>query len=85
MYDNNFYFHEGNAVQQKPAWQLLICLMGLVGANIAWAHAVAAGDQGYIQEITGVHLAAFMYLGAKHMSCLASFSFSTGCATWRCT
>src|SRR5215204_5732957 len=33
----------------------------------ALAHAVAAGDKGYIQEITGVHLIPFVYLGAKHM------------------
>lgn len=31
------------------------------------AHAVAEGDKGYIQEITGVHFIPFMYLGAKHM------------------
>jgi hypothetical protein len=31
------------------------------------AHAVAEGDKGYIQEITGVHLIPFGYLGAKHM------------------
>lgn len=33
----------------------------------ALAHAVAEGDKGYIQEITGVHFIPFMYLGAKHM------------------
>jgi hypothetical protein len=33
----------------------------------ALAHAVAEGDKGYIQEITGVHFVPFMYLGAKHM------------------
>jgi hypothetical protein len=33
----------------------------------AFAHAVAEGDKGYIQEITGVHFIPFMYLGAKHM------------------
>ncbi len=33
----------------------------------ALAHAVAEGDKGYIQEITGVHVIPFMYLGAKHM------------------
>ncbi len=33
----------------------------------AFAHGVAEGDKGYIQEITGVNLAAFVYLGAKHM------------------
>lgn len=31
------------------------------------AHGVAEGDKGYIQEITGVHLVPFAYLGAKHM------------------
>ncbi len=31
------------------------------------AHGVAAGDKGYIQEIAGVHLIPFAYLGAKHM------------------
>ncbi|WP_367279800.1 HupE/UreJ family protein [Hyphomonas sp.] len=36
-------------------------------AGIADAHAVAEGDRGYIQEITGVHLVSFLYLGAKHM------------------
>ncbi len=33
----------------------------------AFGHAVAEGDKGYIQEITGVHFIPFMYLGAKHM------------------
>lgn len=33
----------------------------------AFAHAVAEGDKGYIQEISGVHFIPFMYLGAKHM------------------
>ena len=33
----------------------------------ALAHAVAEGDKGYIQEITGVHFLPFVYLGAKHM------------------
>lgn len=33
----------------------------------AWAHAVTPGDKGYIQEIFGVHIVPFLYLGAKHM------------------
>ena len=33
----------------------------------AFAHGVTLGDKGYIQEITGVHLLPFIYLGAKHM------------------
>ena len=31
------------------------------------AHGVAAGDKGFIQESSGVLLAPFIYLGAKHM------------------
>ncbi|MAL33908.1 MAG: hypothetical protein CMG84_10910, partial [Marinobacter sp.] len=42
--------------------------MGLLGMSTdVLAHAVAQGDKGYIQEITGVNLIAFIYLGAKHM------------------
>lgn len=46
-----------------------ICLtLGLLGMSAdVLAHAVAEGDKGYIQEISGVNLIAFMYLGAKHM------------------
>lgn len=45
----------------------LMVMMALLGSHQAWAHAVTQGDKGYIQEITGVHLMPFMYLGAKHM------------------
>ena len=40
----------------------------LAVADGALAHAVAEGDKGYIQEISGLHLISFMYLGAKHMA-----------------
>ena len=33
----------------------------------AFAHGVAEGDQGYVQEVSGVQFLPFMYLGAKHM------------------
>ncbi len=36
-------------------------------ADPALAHAVAEGDKGYIQEISGAHMMPFLYLGAKHM------------------
>ncbi len=46
----------------------LLTLAGLVLlAGPAFAHAVAEGDKGYIQEISGVNLIPFVYLGAKHM------------------
>lgn len=35
--------------------------------SAAFAHAVAEGDKGYIQEVSGVLLLPFTYLGAKHM------------------
>jgi hypothetical protein len=33
----------------------------------AWAHGVAAGDKGYLQQVSGILLIPFAYLGAKHM------------------
>jgi hypothetical protein len=49
---------------------LLTCLALIFlgfGTSTAFAHAVTPGDAGYIQEIWGVHIIPFMYLGAKHM------------------
>ncbi|WP_416395579.1 HupE/UreJ family protein [Allohahella sp. A8] len=47
---------------------LAFLTLGLIGISAeVLAHAVAHGDKGYIQEITGVNLVAFTYLGAKHM------------------
>ncbi|MBY5839763.1 HupE/UreJ family protein [Rhizobium leguminosarum] len=46
---------------------LLALLFVLVMAGAAAAHAVAEGDKGYIQEISGINLIPFVYLGAKHM------------------
>jgi hypothetical protein len=47
---------------------LCISLFLVLGTSEnAMAHAVAEGDKGYIQEITGIHLIPFLYLGAKHM------------------
>jgi hypothetical protein len=50
-----------------PVAILSVILAMLLSTGLAAAHAVAEGDKGYIQEITGVHLIPFMYLGAKHM------------------
>ncbi|MCG8558418.1 MAG: HupE/UreJ family protein [Hyphomicrobiales bacterium] len=46
---------------------LLVVAATLLWADAALAHAVTLGDKGYIQEVTGVHLLPFLYLGAKHM------------------
>src|SRR5215204_4000808 len=46
----------------------LVFSLGLTGfSGPGHAHAVAEGDKGYIQEISGIHLLPFIYLGAKHM------------------
>ena len=50
-----------------PVAILSVVLAMLLSTGLADAHAVAVGDKGYIQEIYGVHLIPFMYLGAKHM------------------
>ena len=57
-----------SAMIRRHALPLLTLLVMLLGASgEALAHAVAEGDKGYIQEIYGVHLISFIYLGAKHM------------------
>lgn len=40
---------------------LLLCSAGTL------SHGVTEGDQGYIQEISGINIVPFIYLGAKHM------------------
>ncbi|NMG15117.1 HupE/UreJ family protein [Aromatoleum bremense] len=42
-------------------------LLYLFFSAAAYAHGVAEGDKGYIQEISGTQLLPFTYLGAKHM------------------
>ena len=43
---------------------LLLCI---TMSATAYAHNVTEGDAGYIQEIWGIHIIPFIYLGAKHM------------------
>ncbi|MFC0387644.1 HupE/UreJ family protein [Muricoccus vinaceus] len=52
----------------RAAW-LLAAFLAVLAATAfdASAHAVAEGDKGYIQEVTGIQLLPFVYLGAKHM------------------
>ena len=46
---------------------LTLAALLLLCATQAAAHNVTEGDAGYIQEIWGVNLIPFLYLGAKHM------------------
>jgi hypothetical protein len=55
-------------VDLRPFLILLLTIFSLtLLSTAALAHAVAEGDKGYIQEISGVHILPFIYLGAKHM------------------
>ena len=56
----------GRPPHAAPLALALAAFLTLWG-SAALAHAVTLGDQGYIQEITGVHVIPFLYLGAKHM------------------
>lgn len=48
-------------------WLMLAAGFLLLSHGTALAHGVTTGDKGYIQEISGVNLLPFLYLGAKHM------------------
>lgn len=54
-------------VRENHVRALVLATLCLGWGEVALAHAVTLGDKGYIQEITGVHLIPFLYLGAKHM------------------
>jgi len=53
---------------RQPLILMALVLLALIAfATTAFAHAVTAGDKGYIQEVSGMKLIPFLYLGAKHM------------------
>ncbi|MFT5062056.1 MAG: hypothetical protein ACI9AX_002389 [Polaromonas sp.] len=56
-----------HALRQSLILFTTLVLMLIAFATSAYAHAVTPGDAGYIQEIFGVHIISFIYLGAKHM------------------
>ena len=53
----------------RRATAILLSALALYASSVAQvlAHDVTPGDAGYIQEIWGVHVISFIYLGAKHM------------------
>ena len=56
------------APAMRPALLAVLTFAALCAApGGAFAHNVTPGDAGYIQEIWGVHIIPFIYLGAKHM------------------
>jgi hypothetical protein len=55
-------------VDLRPFLSFLLAIFSLtLLSTAALAHAVAEGDKGYIQEISGINILPFIYLGAKHM------------------
>ena len=60
------FLYSGGADRWRTAVLLIVGLLALLAGD-ALAHGVTEGDKGYIQEISGVHLVSFLYLGAKHM------------------
>jgi hypothetical protein len=56
---------------QRSFWLgLLACVLAFAASaafTAAFAHGVADGDKGYIQESSGILFGPFVYLGAKHM------------------
>jgi hypothetical protein len=55
-------------VDARPFLHVLLAIFSLtLLSTAALAHAVAEGDKGYIQEISGINILPFIYLGAKHM------------------
>jgi len=55
------------APRQMATLTLLLLAAFMLTVSQALAHNVTAGDAGYIQEIWGVKIIPFIYLGAKHM------------------
>ncbi|SFZ84445.1 HupE / UreJ protein [Devosia enhydra] len=55
------------AIRQTATLILLLLAALMLTVSQALAHNVTAGDAGYIQEIWGVNIIPFIYLGAKHM------------------
>lgn len=47
--------------------RLFVFFALLLSTGLAMAHGVTSGDQGYIQEISGINIIPYIYLGAKHM------------------
>lgn len=61
-------FADGRPWRSSRAAAILTALAAMMlHATAAAAHNVTEGDAGYIQEIWGVNIIPFMYLGAKHM------------------
>ena len=58
----------GRAMRTARSLSIFAATIGcLAFAGIARAHGVAESDQAFIEGATGINIAPYMYLGAKHM------------------
>ena len=55
------------SIRQMTSVLLITAAALFLMINSAAAHNITAGDAGYVQEIWGINLVPFAYLGAKHM------------------
>lgn len=55
------------AVAMARTMSLVLGVVLLLAASLAWSHGVAEGDKGFIEQSSGPQLIPFTYLGAKHM------------------
>jgi hypothetical protein len=65
-----YHLRARRAAEPSPLRVMLLLAIAaclLLWAETALAHGVTLGDKGYIQEVTGVMIIPFLYLGAKHM------------------
>lgn len=57
-----------STLMQKLPLLLVLCLFAFaVFSQHAMAHGVTEDDKAYLEQITGLHIIPFIYLGAKHM------------------
>lgn len=56
-----------DSARRNSALRVVVSMLLVLGAPLAFAHGVAGGDAAYLQRITGVQFIPLMYLGAKHM------------------
>lgn len=54
-------------IPRRYIFAAVVLLLLLCTSLEAWAHNVAEGDKGYIQEMSGIQILPYIYLGAKHM------------------
>lgn len=65
--NSNFMGVSTSVSRRWVAPTLTVLALYVLSVAQAFAHNVTEGDAGYIQEIWGVNIIPFMYLGAKHM------------------